>query len=134
MPVLRGAWNIQLSLAGIPDKADLLTFSDVREEDGNRQQRTCIAELFAPNGTELSGATIDARCARITLRDASLAAGTTEGLPLMHLALNQRNLSIAEASRKSSRMAILQSNSEWLVNLQVTIPVQGLAKAGARSL
>ena len=42
MPVLRGAWNVQLSLAGIPDKADLLTFSDVREEDGNRQQRTWI--------------------------------------------------------------------------------------------
>lgn len=95
---------------------------------------TCVAELSALKGLDLPGATIDARCARITLRDASLAAGTTEGLPLMHLALNQRNLSITEASRKSSRMAILQSNSEWLVNLQVTISVQGLAKAGARSL
>ena len=105
MPVLRGAWNVQLSLAGIPDKADLLTFSDVREEDGNRQQRTCIAELFAPHGTELSGATIDARCARITLRDASLAAGTTEGLPLMRFALNRRNSSITEVAGKSSRMA-----------------------------
>ena len=102
---------------------------------------TCVAELSALKGLDLPGATIDARCARITLRDASLAAGTTEGLPLMHLALNQRNLSITEASRKSSRMAILtyaiwkwNHNSEWPVNLQVTIPVQGLAKAGARSL
>ncbi len=85
-------------------------------------------------GLDLPDATIDARCARITLRDAGLAADTTEGLPLMHLALNQRNLSIAEASRKSSRMAILQSNSEWLVNLQVINPVQDLAKAGVRSL
>ena len=92
-------------------------------------------------GMDLPGATIDAHCVRITLRDASLAAGTTEGLPLMHLALNQRNLSITEASRKSSRMAILtyaiwkwDHNSEWPVNLQVTNPVQGLAKAGARSL
>ena len=56
-------------------------------------------------GLDLPGVAIDARGARITLRDAGLAAGTTEGLPLMHLALNQRNLSITEASRKSSRRA-----------------------------
>ena len=105
MPVLRGAWNVQLSLAGIPDKADLLAFSDVREEGGNRQQRTCIAELFAPNGTELSGATIDAHCVRITLRDIGVAADTTEGLPTMHFALNRRNSSITEVAGKSSRMA-----------------------------
>ena len=103
--MLRGAWNVQLSLAGIPDKADLFACSDVCEEDGNRQQRTCIAELSAPNGTELSGATIDTRCARITLRDAGLAAGTTEGLPLMRFALNRRNSSITEVAGKSSRMA-----------------------------
>ena len=106
MPVLRGAWNVQLSLAGIPDKADLLTFSDVREEDGNRQQQTCIAELLAPNGTELSDATIDARCVRITLRDAGLAAGTIEGLPIMRFALNRRNSSITKVAGNSSRMAI----------------------------
>ena len=62
---------------------DLLVSSDVHEEDGNRQQRTRIAELFASKGTDLPGAIIDACCARITLRDAGLAAGTTEGLPLM---------------------------------------------------
>lgn len=102
---------------------------------------TCVAKLSALKGLDLLGATIDARCARITLRDAGLAAGTTEGLPLMHLALNQRNLSITEASRKSSRMAIIayaicgwNHNAEWPVNLQVIIPVQGLVKAGARSL
>lgn len=63
---------------------------------------TCVAKLSALKGLDLPGATIDARCARITLRDVGLAAGTTEGLPLMHFALNQRNLSITEASRKSS--------------------------------
>lgn len=103
--MLRGAWNVQLSLAGIPVKADLLAHSDEREEDGNRQLQTCIAELFAPNGTELSGATIDAHCVRITLRGASLAAGMTEGLPIMRFALNRRNSSITEVAGKSSRMA-----------------------------
>ena len=103
--MLRGAWNVQLFLAGIPVKADLLACSDAREEDGNHQLQTCIAELFAPNGTELSDATIDAHCVRITLRDASLAAGTTEGLPIMRFALNQRNLSITEVTGNSSRMA-----------------------------
>ena len=131
MPVLRGAWNIQLSLAGIPDKADLLTFSDVREEDGNRQQQTCIAELLAPNGTELSDATIDARCVRITLRDAGLAAGTIEGLPIMRFALNRRNSSITKVPVIVAEWQFLQS--EWTVKLQVISPVQVLAKAGARS-
>ena len=105
MPVLRGAWNVQLSIIGIPVLADLLVNSDVLEEDGNRQRQTRIAELSASNGTELPDATIDARCARITLRDTSLAAGTTEGLPIMRSALNRRNSSITEATGNSSRMA-----------------------------
>ena len=42
----------------------------------------------------------------------------------MCFALNQRNLSITEASSKSSRMANLTAYSEWSVNLQVTTPVQ----------
>ena len=134
MPVLRGAWKVQLYFTRIPAQADLLACSDAFEEDGNRQQQTCIAELFAPNGMELSDVTIDVRCARITLMNAGLDAGTIEGLPIMRFALNQRNLSITEVSRKSSRMAILQSNSEWPVNLQVINPVQVLAKAGVRSL
>ena len=113
---------------------DLLEYSDVFEEDGNRQQRTCIAELFAPNGTELPGAIIDARCARRTLRDAGLAAGTTEGMPIMRLALNRRNPSITEVAGKSSRMAVFSTLSEWPVNLQVASPAQVLVKTGARSL
>lgn len=76
-PVFRGAWNDQLCLIGIPVEIDLLVSSDEYEEDGNRQHQTCIAELFASKGTDLSGATIDACCARITLRNANLAAGTT---------------------------------------------------------
>lgn len=84
---------------------DLLLCSDVPEEDGNRQQQTRISVLFAPNGTELPGATIDARCARITLRGASLAASTTEGLLPMRFDLNRRKSSITGAAGKSSRMA-----------------------------
>jgi len=108
--VLRGAWKVQLFSAGILTEMDLLGCSDAFGEDGNRQQRTCIAELSASKGTELPGAAIDARCARITLRDASLAAGTTEGLPTMRSALNRRNPSITEVAGSSSRMATPSGN------------------------
>ena len=47
----------------------------------------CIAELFAPKNTVLPGAAIDARSAGITLRDAGLATGTTEGMPTNALSL-----------------------------------------------
>lgn len=105
MPVLRGAWNVQLTIIGIPVLTDLLKCSDVLEEDGNRQRQTRIAELFALNGTELPGATKDAHCVRRTLWDVGLAAGTTEGLPRMRFALNRRNSSITEVAGNSSRIA-----------------------------
>ena len=71
--------KVQICSARIPAEAELFAYSDVRGEDGNRQQQTCIAELFALKGTELPGAAIDAHCVRITLRGAGLAAGMTEG-------------------------------------------------------
>lgn len=110
----------------MPANADLPACSDVREEDGNRQLHTCIAELCAPNGTELPDAAIDAHCVRITLRDAGLAAGTTEGLPIMRFALNRRNSSITEANGNSSRMAAIKRT----VKLQVISPVQVWRKPG----
>ena len=69
--------------------------------------KTCVAELFASNGTELSGVVIDAHSVRITLRDADLAIGTTEGLPIIRFALKRRNSCITEVAGSSSRTASL---------------------------
>ena len=93
------------SPAGIPAVGNLRKGSDAFKEDGNRQQHMCIAELSASKDTVLPGAAIDARCAGITLRDAGLATGTTEGRPTMRFALNRRNPSITEVFGESSRMA-----------------------------
>ena len=65
---------------------------NVRREDGNRQQKPYVAELFSSKGTDLPGAAIDAHGVRITLWGAGLAAGMTEGCQRMRFALTQRDL------------------------------------------
>lgn len=105
IPVLQGAWDSGLYYSDTYttralENSDVLGKTELSTE-------TCVTELSGLKGLDFPGATIDARRARITLGDASLAAGTMEGLPLIHFALNQRYLSISEASRKSSQMAIL---------------------------
>lgn len=53
-------------------------YSDILLEGGNRQQKYIVLRVIASNCTELSGATIDASCGRISLRDYGVAAITTE--------------------------------------------------------
>ena len=106
-------------------------------EETELSTETRVAELPALKGPDLSDAAIDAHGVRITLLCGGMATVATKGKPTMHLALNQRNLSITKASGKSSRMAEKQNfpfRSEWSVNLRVISPAQVLAKAGAGSL
>ena len=98
--MLRGARYVQLPVPGIPSAWDLSKFSDGFGEDGNPQQQTRVAELYASKGSELPGAAIDARCARITLWGIGLAAGMTEGIQITRSALNRRNPSITEEAER----------------------------------
>ncbi len=128
------ARGISARTGGDTCRAGLLPPSDGRQEDGNRQHTACVAELFAPKRTDLPGANNrrprcgnnpgEHRCG--SRWDAGTANQRT-------YALNRRNSGITEEAGGSSRMAYSTSDSEWTVNLQVTNPVQGQAKAEARS-
>jgi hypothetical protein len=77
-------------------------------EDGNPQQQTRVAELYASKGSELPGAAIDARCARITLWGIGVETDMTEGSQTTRSALNRRNPSITEVAGSISRMAFFR--------------------------